>query len=257
MHASADSLFLLTGKTILVAGGTRGIGKAISLRLARAGANVIANYVRNESAAQQLKSSACEEGLRITLCRADLTTERGLEQIRHSLQEHTPDLSGLVYCAATGVHGPLQGLTARHFDWTLDLNVRAFFRLIQLLTDYLSEGSTVVALSSWGAVRALPNYALVGASKGALDALTRHLARELAQRGIRVNIVTAGAVLTDAWRAVPGADAQINEIISRTPTGRLVTDEQVAYGVQFLCSDAAAGVIGHTLVVDGGFGIVA
>ena len=114
-----------------------------------------------------------------------------------------------------------------------------------------------MAVSSWGALRAFPCYSLVGSSKGALDALARHLAVELAPRGIRVNILTAGAVLTDAWQAVPNSEARLAETIRRTPAGRLVTAEEVAYGAQFLCSDAAAGIIGHTLVIDGGTGIMA
>jgi enoyl-[acyl-carrier protein] reductase III len=257
MSASRSDLFSLGRKTILITGGTRGIGQAISLRFARAGATVIANYLRDEKAAEQLKAIATEEGLAIALCRADLTNDRGLEQLERSLQEPGPHLSGLVHCAATGMHRPVEELTERHFDWTFNLNVRAFFRLIKLLTPRFSKGASIVAISSWGALRALPCYSLVGSSKGALEALARHLAAELAPRGIRVNILTAGAVLTDAWKAMPNGEARIAETIRRTPAGRLATAEEIAYGAQFLCSDAASGVIGQTLVVDGGAGIMA
>jgi enoyl-[acyl-carrier protein] reductase III len=255
MSTSNNDLFSLLNKTILVTGGTRGIGAAISLRFARAGARVIANYLRNDEAADHLRAIAEGECLAIVLCRADLTNERGLEQLERLLQEQGPHLSGLVHCAATGIHRPIEELTERHFDWTFNLNVRAFFKLTQLLMPRFSEGSSIVAVSSWGAVRALPCYSLVGSSKGALEALARHLAVDLAQRGIRVNILTAGAVLTDAWKSVPNSEARIAETIYRTPAGRLVTTEEIAYAAQFLCSDAAAGIIGHTLVVDGGAGI--
>jgi enoyl-[acyl-carrier protein] reductase III len=247
--------FSLRNKTILITGGTRGIGEAISLRFARAGATVIANYLRNENAAERLKAIAARERLAIVLCRADLTNERGLEQLERLLQERSPQLSGLVHCAATGIHRPIEELTERHFDWTFNLNVRAFFKLIKLLMSRFSKGSSIVAVSSWGALRALPCYSLVGSSKGALESLARHLALELAPRGIRVNILAAGAVLTDAWKAVPNSEARIAETICRTPAGRLATTEEIAYGAQFLCSDAAAGIIGHTLVLDGGAGI--
>ncbi len=249
--------FSLRGKTILVVGGTRGIGQAISLRLARAGASVIANYLRNEQAAGQLKAIAAQEQLAISQCRADLTSEKGLEQLDHAIQEQAPNLDGLIYCAATGIHRPLDELTERHFDWTFNLNVRAFFKLIKLVKARFSKGSSVVAISSWGATRALPSYSLVGASKGALESFARHLAVELAPAGVRVNIVTAGAVLTDAWKAMPNSEARLAETIRRTPAGRLVTAEEVAYGVQFLCSDAASGIVGHTLILDGGAGILA
>ena len=133
MTTSGSDLFSLRNKTILVTGGTRGIGQAISLRFARAGAVVIANYLRNEQAAEHLKAVAREESLAISFCRADLTSERGLEELDRRLEEWGPRLSGLVHCAATGVHRPIDELTERHFDWTFDLNVRAFFKLIKLL----------------------------------------------------------------------------------------------------------------------------
>jgi enoyl-[acyl-carrier protein] reductase III len=256
MSASENDLFSLHGKTILITGGTRGIGEAISLRFARAGATVIANYIRNEQAAEHLKAVATEEQLAIYLCRADLTNERGLEQLDRSLQERGGVLSGLVHCAATGIHRPIKELTDRHFDWTFNLNVRSFFKLTKLLMARFTKGSSIVAVSSWGALRALPHYSLVGSSKGALEAFARHLAAELAPQGIRVNILTAGVVLTDAWKAIPDSDARIAEAIRRTPSGRLATAEEIAYGAQFLCSDAAAGMIGHTLVLDGGAGIM-
>lgn len=254
---SGSDLFFLGDKTFLVAGGTRGIGQAISLRFARAGAAVIANYLRNEQAAEQLRTTAADEGLAISLCRADLSTEKGLEQLDRSLQELGPQLSGLVYCAATGIHRPIEELTERHFDWTFNLNVRAFFKLIKLIKPRFSRGSSVVAISSWGASRVLPDYSLVGSSKGALEALARHLAVELAPAGIRVNVLTAGAVLTDAWKAIPNSEARIEETIRRTPAGRLITAEEIAYGAQFLCSDASAGMVGHTLILDGGSGVLA
>ena len=256
MGENGNDLFSLGKKTILITGGTRGIGQAISLRFARAGAKVIANYLRDEKAAEHLMEIATGEGLAIVLCRADLTSEKGLQQLDSTLQDQGPKLSGMVHCAATGVHRPLEELTERHFDWTFNLNVRVFFKLIKLLIERFAKGSSIVAVSSWGALRALPYYSLVGSSKGALEAFARHLALELAPRGIRVNILTPGAVLTEAWKAMPDAEARIAETIRRTPAGRLVTAEEIAYGAQFLCSDTAAGVTGQTLVVDNGAGIM-
>ena len=247
--------FSLSGN-ILVTGGTRGIGRAISLRFARAGATVISNYIRNEKAAAELSQMATEEGLPIELCRADLTSPKGIERIEHTVKNLGGLVSGFVHCAATGVHRPLAELTKRHLEWTFSLNVTAFFELVKVLTPYFSETASVIAVSSMGAMRALPNYSFVGASKGALTALARHLAVELAPKGIRVNILVPGTVLTDVWKVIPNGEQRLNEAVRRTPIGRLVTADEVASVAQFLCSQAASGIVGHALCVDGGAGII-
>ena len=233
--------FSLKDKNVLVTGGTRGIGHAISLQFARAGATVIANYVRGQKAADALLAQAQQESLHLTLCRADLTVA-GL----------SGGLHGLVHCAATGVHKPFDELTLRHYDWTFALNVRAFFDLVKRILPQFATGASIVAVSSQGALRVVPAYSVVGASKGALEALARHLAVELAPRGIRVNILAPGAIATESWTSMPNAQSRLAELTRRTPISRLVTPDEVAQAAQFLCSDAARSIIGHTLVVDGG-----
>jgi len=250
-----ENLFALSGGALVV-GGTRGIGRAISLRFARAGASVIANYLRGEKAAEDLRDTAEREGLRIRLCRGDVTAPQGIEQIEKSVEECNEPLAGLVYCAATGVHRKIPELTARHFDFTFSLNVRAFFELTKALLGRFADGATILAVSSMGAQRALPYYSLVGASKGALEAMARHLAVELRPRGIRVNILVPGTVATDVWKTLPDGEARLAAATARTPAHRLATIEEVAWAAQFLCSRAAAGIVGHSLVVDGGAGIV-
>src|SRR5215472_9986102 len=246
-----DDLYALSGR-ILITGGTRGIGRAISLQFARAGASVIANYLRNQKAADELKGIADREALSIQLCRADLTNPQGLDQIQRCIEDAPGSITGLVHCAATGVHRTISELNVRHFDWTFSLNVRAFFELMQVLMNRFSERSSVVVISSIGARRALPYYSLVGASKGALEALARHLAVELIPRGIRVNIIAPGMVKTEVWNALPEAENRIGTAINHTPIQRLVTPEEVALAAHFLCSPASMGIVGQTLVVDGG-----
>ena len=243
-----DAPFSVTGKRILIAGGTRGIGRAISLQFARSGAAVIANYVRDDAAAGSLVEEAGGTGL--TTCRADITTAEGKRHLIETLGD--APLSALVFAAATGIHRPLHELTLRHWDFTFALNARALFDLVQTLRSKLTAGSTIVAISSEGAVHAFPNYGLVGASKGALEALCRHLSLELAAAGIRVNVLSPGTVLTQALDAFPDKEERIREAVGRSPRGRLTTLEEVALAAQFLCCDASAGLNGHTLVVDGG-----
>lgn len=258
----SSNLFSLEGKRILVTGGTRGIGRAISLQLARAGASVLANYIRNDAMAESLLDEARRDGLDLQTCRADITSKKGLDTLASETAGTSPigpkdsALSALIHCAATGVHRPIDALTVRHFDWTFALNVRAFFELVLLLLPRLREGSSILAVSSEGAARAVPFYTVVGASKGAMEAMARHMAVELAPRGIRVNILAPGSILTDAWDAFPDKEARLSKEQARAPRGRLTTLDEVAQVAQFLCSDAASGIVGQTVVVDGGKGIV-
>ena len=248
--------FRLDGSCVLVTGGTRGIGRAISLRLARAGATVVANYARNDEAAESLRAEAAQEQLSLEVLRADLTLPKGFAAALDRLQQCPDQTVSLVHCAATGVHRPLEELTNKHWDWTMALNVRVFFELVRSLLPLLREGSAIVALSSAGAVRAVPAYSAIGASKAALESVARHMAAELAPRGVRVNILSPGSVRTQAWDTFPDRDARLAEALRRSPIGRLVNVDEVAHAAQFLCSAASRGIVGHTLVVDGGARIV-
>ena len=248
MSAQAE----LANHRYVVVGGTRGIGRAIALRLARAGAQVCANFVRDKESADSLVAQATTESLAIELLRADVTLSSGMSALAECVSARYAPLSGLVFAAATGIHKPLAEVTNRHFDFTFALNVRAFIDIAQKLSPHMLSGSSIVSLSSEGAVHAMQSYGLVGASKAALESLTRQLAVELGPRGIRANVVSPGAVMTDVWSVMPDAAQRLAEITARTATGRLVSPEEVAEVVAFLLSAAASGISGTTLVVDGG-----
>lgn len=249
--------FSLTGKRALVIGGTRGIGRAIALEFAAAGASTLATYVRSQAAADETLAAARAAGAPLEVLRADQTSDKGREALAAALEERYPTLDCIVYAAATGVHKPFDKLTARHFDWTFDLNVKSFLLLVQACAPRLADGASIVALSSEGAERALLDYDLVGASKGALEALCRHLAAELGPRGVRVNVLSPGSVATDAWKVLPNAEARLAAGAERAPLRRITSLEDVAHAARFLASRASAGITGHTLVVDAGARIVA
>lgn len=255
MSPSASADFRLEGRCFLVAGGTRGIGRAISLQFARAGARVLANYVRGQATADSLRAEAEQQGLAIELLRADLTNPKALDTLVEEVARQAPQLDGLIFCAATGVHRPFAELTLRHLDWTFALNFRAFFDLTQRLLPNFAPGASIVAMSSQGSTRALPAYALVGSSKGALEALVRHMAVEFGPRGIRVNALAPGAVATEAWTAMPDAEQRLAQAAAKSPLGRLATVEDAAWAAQFLCSPAARAITGQTIVVDSGAGL--
>jgi enoyl-[acyl-carrier protein] reductase III len=247
-----NQLFSVSGKTILVTGGTRGIGLAITKALAEAGATVIANYVRDQKSAEALQAELGDKN--VSIVRADLSREKGMDKLFEALQQTLggETLDGLVHCAATGIHAPFDQLQLKHWDWTMNLNVRAFFDLMARAKNLFTPGASVIALSSEGAAKAIPNYSLVGASKGALESLCRHLAIEMSSAGVRINVLSPGSVLTDAWNAFPDKDERLQIVLDKIPGGKLTSLAEVSSVALFLCSDASRAINGQVIIVDHG-----
>jgi enoyl-[acyl-carrier protein] reductase III len=242
------------GKSVLVTGGSRGIGKGIALRFAELGAARIAlSYLRNDQAAEETAEELRKLGAEPILVRGNL----GEPEKAAALVEQAGQLDILVSNAATGVIRPLLELEEKHWDWTMNANARALLSLARHAAPSMQPGSAIVAVSSLGSQRVLDNYALVGTSKAALEALVRYLAVELAPREIRVNAVSAGLVETGALDHFPNRDEMLAWYERRTPAGRLVGPRDVADAVCFLCTQDAAMIRGHTLVVDGGYSLLA
>jgi enoyl-[acyl-carrier protein] reductase III len=242
------------GKSVLVTGGSRGIGKAIALRFAERGAGRVAlSYLRNDRAAEETAEELRKLGAEPVLLRGNL----GEPEKAKALVEQAGALDVLVSNAATGVIKPLLELEEKHWDWTMNANARALLTLTRHSAPSMPPGSSIVALSSLGSERVLDNYALVGASKAALEALVRYLAVELAPQDIRVNAVSAGLVETGALDYFPNKDEMLTWYKQRTPAGRLVGPEDIADVVCFLASPEAGMIRGHTLVVDGGYSLLA
>ncbi len=240
-------------ESVLVTGGTRGIGKAIALRLAALGAKRVAvGYLRNDRAAQQAEAELRAVGAEPTLVRGNVTSARVLEEVAA-----LGPLDVLVHNAASGVIRPALETTPKHWDWTLTANARALLDLARVCAPQMPRGSSIVGISSLGAQRVLDNYTLVGTSKAALESLVRYLAVELAPRGIRVNAVSAGVVETGALEHFPNREEMLRNSIERTPAGRMIEPDDVAGAVEYLVSPEAEMVRGHTLIVDGGFSLLA
>jgi enoyl-[acyl-carrier protein] reductase III len=247
----------LSGQTALVTGGSRGIGRAVAVELARAGARVAVNFLRNRSAAEDTAAAIRVVGPEPLLVRANVGEEEHLDRLFEKLKEEFGGLDLLVSNAASGVLKPATEITAKHFDWTMASNARALLGLVQRALPLMAgRGGRVVAISSLGAARALPYYTAVGASKGALESVVRHLARELGPRGLRINVVSPGVVETEALKHFPNREEMLEFSRRHTPAGRLATPEDVARVVLWLASDHAEMVHGQTIVVDGGYSIV-
>ena len=248
----------LTGKTALVTGGSRGIGRAIAVRLAKSGARVAINYVRNTNAAEETAELIREAGGEALILKANLGKRERVDRMFDDLKAEWGDrLDILISNAATGVIKPAVELSTHHWDFTMNINAGIFLPLVQHARSMMPEGGEVVAVSSLGALRAIPLYAAVGSSKAALESLVRHLGVELAGEKIRVNAVSAGVVDTDALKFFPHRDDIIGNSEVKTPAGRLTRPEDVADVVLFLVSDLAAMVVGQTVTVDGGYSVLA
>jgi enoyl-[acyl-carrier protein] reductase III len=241
------------GASVLVTGGSRGIGRAIALRFAELGAARVAiGYLRNDRAAEETAEELRKAGAEPLLVRGNIASER----VAREAAELGP-FDAIVHNAATGVIEPALETQDKHWDWTLSANARALLSLAREAAPRMKAGSSIVGVSSLGSTRVLENYVLVGVSKAALESLVRYLAVELAPRGIRVNAVSAGVVETGALDHFPNRAQMISDGLKRTPAGRLVEPGDVAEAVCFLCSPGADMVRGHTLVVDGGFSLLA
>jgi enoyl-[acyl-carrier protein] reductase III len=244
---------LVEGHTVLVTGGTRGIGKAIALRLASEGASRIAlGYLRNDAAAEQAAEEVRGAGAEPVLVRGNVASDRVIAEFA----SHGP-YAVVVHNAATGVIKPALETDDKHWDWTLNANARSLLSLARACAPDMESGSTIVAISSLGSHRVLENYVLVGTSKAALESVVRYLAVELAPRGIRVNAVSAGVVETEALDHFPNREQMLRAAHTRTPAARLVEPEDVAGAVAYLCSPDAEMVRGHTLIIDGGYSLLA
>jgi len=240
------------GKSVFVTGGSRGIGRAISLRFAGLGAARVAiGYLRNDAAAEATAEELRAAGAEPVLVRGSIASDRVVEQVA----ELGP-LDVLVHNAATGVIRPALETEDKHWDWTLHANARALLSLARAAAPQMPAGSSIVAISSLGAQRVLENYVLVGTSKAAIESIVRYLAVELAPREIRVNAVSAGVVDTEALDFFPNKDEML-AMAARTPAGRLVAPDDIAGLVAFLAGPDAAMIRGQTLIVDGGYSLLA
>jgi enoyl-[acyl-carrier protein] reductase III len=245
----------LAGKVALVTGASRGIGRAIAAKLASAGCDVAVNYYNSADEAEALCGEIRAMGRRACALQASVGIPESMDDMFTELHDHFDRLDIVVSNAASGVLKPAMEMTLKHWRWCMETNALALDLLAQRAVPMMPAGGRLIALSSLGASRAMPNYGFIGASKAALESLVRTLAQELGPKQIRVNTVSAGVVDTDALRYFPNREELLANFAHRTPAGPVLTPEDVAGAVYLLCLPEAAMITGHTLIVDGGFAI--
>lgn len=244
-------------KVALITGASRGIGRAIAELFAREGASIVLNYLRNEEAARETEKALAALGSKVLTVPANVGNPKEAEGLVEAAGKKFGRIDILIHNAALGAFKPVSELRVNQWELSLDVNAKALLVLAQTALPWMEkEGGSVIALSSLGSKRYIPNYGAIGISKAALEALVRYLAVELAPKKIRVNAVSGGLVDTDALRAFPQSEDFKKEVLKRTPAARIGRPEDLAKVVVFLASPEAEWIYGQTVVADGGLSLI-
>lgn len=243
---------MTNSKVVLVTGGSRGLGRAIAIEFAERGYDVVVNYARNKSAAEETAKEIEALGQKALIVRANVGDVQKLKALYEEIQNEFGRLDVFVSNAASGVLRPVMELEENHWDWTMNINAKAMLFGAQEAAKLMDKGGKVIGISSLGSIRYLENYTTVGVSKAAVESLTRYLAVELAPKGIAVNAVSGGAIDTEALTHFPNREELLEDARKNTPAGRMVDVNDMVQAVMFLASDGAHMIRGQTIIVDGG-----
>lgn len=250
----------LKERVAVITGSSRGIGRAIALELASKGADIVVNYWRKRSAAEEVVAEVEARGQRGIAVKANVGDAAEVDAMFERVRSEFGRCDILVGNAASGVIRPITQVEDKHWDWTLDINARSILRCARQAAPLMEAHGwgRIIGVTSFGSTRVFSEYGVIGVSKAAIEAIIRYLAVELAPMGIVANAVSPGIVETDALKFFPiNLDETLQAAAKRTPARRIATPEDVARVVAFLCSDDAAMIVGQTIVVDGGWSLLA
>lgn len=246
------------GRIALITGSSRGIGRALALSLARDGASIVVNYKKNTELAEQVRKEIEQLGGTALTVAADVEQPEEIDRLFAVVAAEFGRLDYFVCNAAASSFKSIMDLKPHHLDRSYAMNMRSFVLGAQHAVRLMPDGGRIVALSSYGSIRAYPTYANLGAAKAAIEAWVRYMAAEFAGYGINVNAVNGGIIETESaeyFYNVPGM-APLSTVLPKIPKGRMGTPQEVAGVIAFLLSPAAEYVTGQTIVADGGLSIV-
>lgn len=243
----------LEGKVAVVTGASKGIGAAIARHLAAEGAAVVVNYASSQAGAERVVGEIAGQGGRAVAIQADLSQPADIRRLFAETKQAFGRVDILVNNAGVYEFAPLEEVTPEHFHRQFDLNVLGLILAAQEAVKLMGAGGAIVNVSSVAATAGLPNSAVYGGSKAAVDAVTRALAKELGPRQIRVNSINPGMVETEGVHAAGIAESEFRQQVeSQTPLGRIGQPQDIARAAVFLASPDSGWITGETLFVSGG-----
>ncbi len=244
----------IKGKVAVVTGASKGIGAAIAKSLAAEGASVVVNYAGSKDAAERVVADIKAKGGQAIAVQANVAKEADVKRLFDETKKTYGRVDVLVNNAGVYAFQPLADATAEEFHREFDINVLGTILAAREAANHIGkDGGSIVNVSSVVATKGLPQIAIYSATKGAVDALTRALAVELAPRNIRVNTIAPGAIDTEGFAAVglKGSDME-KQMVADTPLGRLGVPEDIARVAVFLASDQSRWVTGQQIIASGG-----
>jgi len=240
--------------SILITGGTKGIGLAVARRFATSGRPIFLNYLRDDKAAHAAVAELRTAGAAALAIRGDVGTPAGAKALIDQVSRETSELRLIVHCAVRVLVGPILTADPTAFAEAITLNGTSLVFLIQAARPLLARGSSVVFLSSRGSRQVVPNYAAIGAGKALAEALVRYLVPELAPLGVRINCIAPGTLDTEAVRNLFGkeTDAFLAQEAAGNPSGRNIAHDDYVGLIEFLASPEAQMIQGQVIFINGG-----
>jgi enoyl-[acyl-carrier protein] reductase III len=243
---------IFKNKTLLVTGGSRGIGKKICYEFAQKGCDVIFTYVRSSTEAKKLENDLKGLGVNVISKKLNLNSTGDINKFSNDIKKLNIKINFLINNAASGVMKNSIDSTEKHWDWTMQINAKGPWILSKEISEIMPKNSRIINISSPGSTKVLRNYFSIGVSKAALESITRYMAYDLAPKGITVNSISASMIETDAIKHFPN-QSEIKKILDReNPSQKKLLSEHIAKAALMLCTEESEMIIGQNILVDGG-----